>query len=165
MKASHLTLNSDFPHFPELIDYDIPLELIDSRVITTLQQMRYALGHPIHPSPLRDAWARLDGKPTSQHYAVGRLSKAGDIFPARGRLMACWLVAQQITDVRGLGLYSDTNGPDGDPWPMMHFDLRNVKRVFWVREGGQYFTLNGVEDRDFWRVVRQLIRLDMEYRR
>lgn len=165
MKASHLKLSDDFQHFPELIDYDIPLELIDSRVITTLQAMRLALGQAIYPSPLKDAWARLDGSTTSQHYAVGRLSKAGDIFPERGYLMVCWLIAQQQRDVKGLGLYTDTNGLDGGPWPMLHFDLRNSgKRVFWVRESGTYYTL-GSEDADFWRVVRALIERDMEYRR
>jgi hypothetical protein len=61
MKASHLSLQKDFPNFPELIDYDIPLELIDSRVISTMQAVRYVFGRPIYPSPLRRGWARLAG--------------------------------------------------------------------------------------------------------
>lgn len=159
MKASQLDLSNDFPHFPELIDYEIPLDLLDARVVVVLQQIRYSLDQPIYPSPLKRAWARTDKKSSnSQHYAVNRLSKAGDIFPERGYLMNCWLAAQQQKDIKGLGLYSDTNGPDGKNWPMLHYDLRNSgRRIFWVRENKKYYTL-GADDFNFWRVINDLIK-------
>jgi len=164
MKASNLILSKDFPHFPELIDYDIPLELLDARVVTTLQKIRYVFGRAMHPTPDKEGWARLDGSKTSQHYAVGRLSKAGDFFPERGYMMECWLVAQQIKDVMGIGLYLDTKGIDGAEWPMMHYDLRNSgKRVFWARDKGEYYTL-GLDDEGFWQCINKLIEKDKEFR-
>ena len=158
MKASQLSLSTDYPAFPEFHDYETPLESLDARVLLILQQIRYALGQPIYPSPARGAWVRLTGDTASRHYAVGRLSDAGDIFPERGYLMQCWLVAQEMKDIGGLGIYADTHGPDGGLWPMLHFDLRPGRRVFWARDG-DYFYLpqNRV---DFWRVIKEIVRIE-----
>lgn len=161
MKASHLSLSDDYPAFPEFADYETPLECLDARVLTTLQQIRYVLGQPIYPSPVRGAWVRLTGPATSRHYAVGRLSDAGDIFPERGYIMQCWLAAQEMKQVGGLGLYTDTHGPDGGPWPMMHFDLRPGRRLFWVRENGNYHYLKQ-DSTAFWGGIQSLINMDME---
>jgi hypothetical protein len=146
-----------------LIDYDIPLELIDSRVISTMQAVRYVFGRPIYPSPLRRGWARLDGSKTSRHYAINRLSDAGDVFPDRGYLMHCWLVFQQMKQVGGLGFYLDTRGPDGDFWPMLHFDLRPGRRIFWARQNGTYMSL-GANASEFWQAAGRAIDLDMQKR-
>lgn len=164
MKASELSLKKDFPNFPEIIDYEIPLNLIDARVILNLQKLRNIFGKPIVPTRVKAGWARIDGSRTSQHYALGRLSTAGDIFPELGYCMSCWLATQQIPEIKGIGLYLDTNGIDGKFWPMMHFDLRKTeKRVFWIRDKGKYYTL-GRNDAEFWQGISKLIEIDRGFR-
>lgn len=164
MKASKLNLNRDYPNFPELVSYEIPLHLMDAQVILNLQELRNIFGRPIIPSPVKAGWARTHGSTTSQHYAVGRLSTAGDIFPEVGHCLSCWLVAQQIPEIKGLGLYLDTKGINGKFWPMLHFDIRNTdKRVFWIRDNGNYYTL-GRHDTNFWQGIAKLIEIDKEFR-
>jgi hypothetical protein len=87
---------------------------------------------------------------------VGRLSDAGDIFPVRGGLLKCWLRAQEISEINGLGLYCDTKGPDGRAWPMMHFDLRPAPRMFWVRIDSVYFNWFR-SPVSFWRTFKYII--------
>ncbi len=162
-KASYLIHTRDYPDFPEFLDYEIPLELMDARVILLLQAARSRLCRPVYPSPVRGGWARLNGSVTSRHYAVGRLSDAGDIFPERGSLMHCWLIFQQMEQVGGLGLYADTRGIDGGRWPMLHFDLRPVRqRVFWIKSGGNYHTMG--QSAQFWPMLREIIKIDEGYR-
>lgn len=71
------------------------------RKILSSKGLREASGLPLIPSPVHDGWARTSGSKGSRHYAVGRLSDAGDIFPARGRLMECGLRAQERTEIGG----------------------------------------------------------------
>ena len=142
MKASELD-PIRYPNFPEFARFGIPLDLVDAAVVLILQRLRELSEIPITPSPVHGGWARTTGSSESRHYAVGRLADAGDVFPARGRLLECWVRAQEMWRIGALGLYSDTNGPDGKPWCMMHFDLRKVsRRVFWVREEGVYYYLH-----------------------
>jgi len=160
MKASELD-EKQYPNFPELIDFNIPLNFIDAEVVLKLQELREMFGFPILPSPIEEGWARKNGSKDSQHYAVDRLSTAGDIFPERGYIIDCWLTAQQIPEIMGLGLYLDTNGIDGNFWPMMHFDLRKTsKRVFWIRENGKYYYLKN----HFWHYFNKLVNIDKEFR-
>jgi len=140
MNASTLD-PSAYHSFPEFAEYGIPLDLVSASLLVTLQRIRDKTGIPIIPSPVHAGWARTNGSETSRHYAVGRLSDAGDIFPDRGRFLELYLHLQQVSDIGGIGIYADTNGPDGEPWPMIHFDLRPVDlRVFWARDG-QYYSL------------------------
>jgi|GEM_PF-1339450 hypothetical protein len=131
MKASELK-QSDYPNFPEFKKWGIDLSDVDAALITTLQSIRTTYGIPITPSPLQEAWSRKKGS-TSRHYAVGRLSDAGDIFPQRERVLDLWLQIQQRGDIGGIGLYVDTKGVDGKPWPMMHIDLR-PDRLLWTSD-------------------------------
>lgn len=105
------------------------LEHLDPALIGQLDELRQRLGRPIYPSPLAGAWARFDGSTTSRHYAVGRLSDAGDIFPA-GDVREAWLIAQDLP-FGGIGIYFDTLYQNR-PWPMLHLDLR-PNRVLWAR--------------------------------
>jgi len=156
MKASELK-QSDYPNFPEFKKWGIDLSDIDAALITTLQSVRTTYGSPITPSPLQEGWSRMNGSKTSRHYAVGRLSDAGDIFPDRDRVLDLWLQIQQRGDIGGIGLYVDTNGVDGKPWPMIHIDLR-LDRLLWTsdilrgKRKYHYFPSEG-----FWDVVERII--------
>jgi len=154
--ASELVPERDYPSFPEFREFQLPLHLVDADVLRVLQRLRDLSGVPIIPSPVYEGWARKSGHTTSRHYAVGRLSDAADIFPVRGGLLECWLRAQEISEINGLGLYCDTVGPDGRPWPMMHFDLRPQPRMFWVRIDSTYFNLFR-SPASFWRTFKYII--------
>jgi len=157
MRASELIPHRDYPSFPEFERFGLPVHLVDAEVLRVLQRIRDISQIPIIPSPIRAGWARTNGATGSRHYAVGRLSDAGDIFPARGRCLECWLRAQEIPALGALGLYSDTRGVDGLPWTMLHFDLRDAKpRVFWIREAGEYLYLNR-DPVSFWRAFKYII--------
>jgi len=158
MRASELSFKRDYPSFPEFAQYELPLHLVNAEVVSVLQRLRDMSGIPITPSPVPEGWARTSGSVGSRHYAVGRLSDAGDVFPARGRLLECWIRAQQIQEIGGLGLYIDTNGPDGLPWPMMHLDLRQTAtRTFWIRtEKIAYHYLHS-SPVTFWRMFKHTI--------
>ena len=159
MKASELNPQTSYPDFPEFQRYSLPLDKLNAATLITLQTVRDRTGIPVIPSPLPDGWARTDGSKTSRHYAVGRLSDAGDIFPARGRCMELWARLQAVQNIGAVGLYCDTRGPDGAPWPMIHFDLRNARnKLLWARDG-DYFYLHKQPGR-FWQIVQKII--DME---
>lgn len=158
MKASWLGPQS-YQSFPEFAEYGIPLELVSASLLVTLQSVRDKTGIPITPSPLSDGWVRTSGSETSRHYAVNRLSDAGDIFPAKGRCLELWARLLETSNIGAIGLYADTNGPDGSPWPMIHFDLRDARqKVLWGRDG-EYFYLP--QDRvEFWRVVDKILKFE-----
>jgi len=155
MKASELEPQT-YHSFPEFAEYGIPLELMNAALLITLQDIRNKIGIPIIPSPVHDGWARTDGSRTSRHYAVGRLSDAGDIFAAKGQCLELWIRLQAVQNIGAVGLYIDTHGPDGSLWPMIHLDLRSARqKVLWVRSGGEYFYLPQ-DQIDFWRVVSRV---------
>ena len=169
MRASELDPATDYPSFPEFKKYGTPMDLIDADLILVLQRLRAMSGIPIIPSPDTEGWARTRGDHDSRHYAVDRLSDAGDIFPSRGRCLDLFLRAQQMQEIGGIGIYSDTRGPDGNPWPMIHIDLRPYyrKRTIWARSGavwgrpGTYFVL-GVDNQGFSRALIDAIKIDKE---
>jgi len=159
--ASSLDFKQNYPSFPEFARHGIPLNLVSAELILCLQQIRDKTGIPIYPSPLPSAWARTDGSQTSRHYAVNRLSDAGDVFPDRGRFLELYLHLQQVSDIGGIGIYADTNGPDGEPWPMIHFDLRPVNlRVFWARDG-KYCSL-AKDPAGYARVLAKIIEMEAD---
>lgn len=159
MRASKLNHKQDYPSFPEFIENDINLNRVNAALIVTLQSLRDKTGIPIYPSPVPGAWARTDGSETSRHYAVGRLSDAGDIFPERGRYLELLFRVQQLPNIGGIGIYADTNGLDGHPWPMMHIDMRQYDlRVLWARDG-DYHTLNS-DPVGFARVLQKIIEME-----
>jgi len=157
--ASTLSQPFHYPHFPEFAQYGIDLSLVDAELIHVIERLRTLTGIPITPSPVQGAWGRTSGSETSRHYAVGRLSDAGDIFPARGRVLDLWLAAQAIPEIGGIGLYADTRGPDGQPWPMMHIDLRSY-RVSWACDtvsGSRAYYYLPHQPRQFWAIVGRII--------
>jgi len=86
--ANTLTL-ADYSNFPEFKKID--LSKVDAALIHQLQFLRKRSGVPMIPSPARGAWSRTWGSRGSRHYAIDRLSDAGDLFPERDRLMEVWL--------------------------------------------------------------------------
>ncbi len=169
LAADRLDPRIDYPNFPEFERCGIDLGLVRAELILTLQHLRTCSGIPLTPSPVSGAWGRLEGSATSRHWAVGRLSDAGDIFPAKGRTLDCWLAAQGMGDIGGIGLYVDTRGPDGTPWPMMHIDLRpgrllwtserrDAQRVYYYHTYPDGHTYQAAQGPDFWRVVDRIIR-------
>lgn len=158
MRASELH-KSEYKDFPEFEKYGIPLQYIDAALISLLQQIRTRTGIPIIPSPVREGWVRFDGSKTSRHYASNRLSDAGDIFPQRERVTELWLRMQAVKRIGAIGLYADTKGPDGKPWPMIHFDLRETKdKILWARDGNYYYLPQNREE--FWRTLVKIIKME-----
>ncbi len=158
MNAAQLNQAKDYPNFPELSAID--LSLTDARTILTLQAIRTQGGFPIFPGLLQANWGRTRGSETSEHFAVGRLSTAGDVFPQRGHVMRFWTLCQGQELAGGIGLYLDTRR-NGQPWLMVHFDLRPRPRLMWVRdEAGNYWydTINPIQ---FWGGIRTAIARDV----
>lgn len=108
---------------------------IDARLVQALQCWRDLLGQPLRITPVLEGIYRTTGSPTSQHYAVGRLSTAIDIFPMAGSVGQAFLTALSIDAFRGVGLYLDTK-----PGFMIHVDVRQGDRILWVRTGGNSYT-------------------------
>jgi hypothetical protein len=94
-----------------------------SSLIYTLDDIRKEWRQRIFPSPVKGALARFKGSGTSQHYAIGRKSTAVDIFP-EGIPIVFLLTLQRFPQIKGIGIYRDTFGPDGQYWTMFHIDVR-----------------------------------------
>ncbi len=161
MKASLLNQQKDYPNFPEFQRFGIDLSRTHADVLRILQRVRRRSGIPITPSPLQGAWSRLGGSNTSRHYAKNRLADAGDVFPQQGRALALWSILQEYSEINGLGLYSDKNGPRGTPQVMVHFDLRPGHRVHWItdRSGNYWSLLNNPIP--YWRTFNEIIKMDV----
>lgn len=115
------------------------LEHTNWKVLFMLQRFRNEWNQPVYPSTVKGSWARFDGSKTSRHYAIDRLSTAGDLFPS-GNVFEAWMLLQQLP-IGGLGIYFDTNRIAIQPGPMIHIDMREA-RLLWCRIGGEYFYLN-----------------------
>ena len=107
------------------------LENIEAKLIYFLDGYRDLLDEKVIPSPVAAGWYRFDGSMTSRHYAVRRLSDAGDVFP-QCDIRKALVVAMGCPWWGGIGVYLDTTGPSGKPEPMLHLDLR-PRRVLWMR--------------------------------
>lgn len=129
---------------------------ISAELVLALSEYRDQLGAPLIPSPLVDGWYRTDGSTTSRHYAVGRLSDAGDLFP-RCDVRKALMVAMGFDLFGGIGVYLDTTGPSGKPEPMLHLDLR-PGRVIWMRYNGRYiYPMNSAEAMaEFWQRLSEV---------
>ena len=115
------------------------LEFLEPKLLSTLINLRDVFGLPIYPSPLRGAWVREGGSPTSRHFIGNkRLSDAGDFFVGSNYHKA-WLDAQAIEDITGIGVYPYTKYSrlNGQNYcPALHIDIRprsNGSRLFWMR--------------------------------
>jgi hypothetical protein len=104
----------------------------DPDLIYALGRLRKNMKQRIFPSPVSGALARFRGSVTSQHYAVGRKSTGSDIF-CEGDPATNLRVILASKEFKGVGIYLDTNGPDGLPWVMFHVDKRAIKKpLIWV---------------------------------
>lgn len=131
------------------------LKLVDTRVLAGLNKLRDMHGKALHPSKHPDGWSRTTGSTTSRHYAVGRLSDAGDFFP-EGDVLECWLKAIQMPEWGGFGLYLDTKKSIYQPGAMMHLDLRPGPRVFWIRNEIGEYVLKDKEPAKFWNALARV---------
>ena len=150
--------------FWQSLKYISPNEFIDDitlanpQLFINLNQTRITLNKSIHPSPVEGSLARLYGRKTSAHYAVGKLSTGVDVFiegiPLRNFNT---LIRQNL--FTGIGIYLDTNGPDGKPWVMFHLDMRPIPLIWFaeknIKKSGWVYTYES--DRvDFWKKFRDL---------
>ncbi len=128
---------------------------IDADLVLALSEYRDRLGHGVVPSPVVDGWYRTDGSKTSRHYAVGRLSDAGDVFPQCDIRKA--LMVAMGWGWGGIGVYLDTTGPSGKPEPMLHLDMRQG-RVIWMRYNGRYiYPMSSAEAMaEFWQRLSEV---------
>jgi len=137
---------SEIPNFSRREFVVDPDRYIEPFLIYRLQDFRTRYGRRVFPSPVSGAIARTNGSKTSQHF-IGdwdnptRKSTAIDIFP-EGKAIHYALAAMQMVGLNGIGVYLNTKGPDGQPWVMLHIDIRRLPAnahgpVFWVvdREG------------------------------
>lgn len=127
--ASDLDWNA-IDNFSESEFAGVDLARLNESVIVNIANFRARLGKSVYPSPVGGAFVRTEGSFKSRHYAVNRLSDAGDWFP-RGHIANAFITAI-AAGYGGIGLYLDTQY-QGVPWPMIHLDNRKGQ-VFWICE-------------------------------
>lgn len=161
MSGDLMELSADVLDFAEIDHFsrgefpDGVLERVEDELILSLNEYRSRLGYPLVPSPLVAGWYREDGSVTSRHYAVDRLSDAGDLFP-QCDIRRAFLVAMGCEWFGGIGVYLDTNGPDGEPQPMIHLDLRPGQTI-WMRYEGRYIypLRSDAEQAEFFKLLSE----------
>jgi len=130
-------------------EFGIFYPLIDSNLLTMLDDLRDQWGKPIHISPVEGAIGRVDDS-SSQHNIIYNLgvSRAVDMFPegeSGGSMTPAeaeeFAALARNLGFTGIGLYRDTFY-NGQPWIMVHLDTRiNVNQgeaATWSRIGGEY---------------------------
>tara|TARA_R100001143_G_C3296155_1_gene103458 strand:- start:224 stop:697 length:474 start_codon:yes stop_codon:yes gene_type:complete len=131
------------------------LTYVDARVLEALDDLRERHARPLHPSRHPEGWIRFNGSEKSRHYVGGgQLSTAADFFP-EGDVRDCLLHA--VADPRwgGFGIYLDTKRSDLQPGPMMHLDLREGPRVFWVRTATGRYVYKNSRAHQFWMLIAE----------
>ena len=117
------------------------LKRTEAKVLETLQMLRSKWDNYIFPSMHPLGWARTDKKYSySEHYAIGRLSTAGDFFPA-GNVFQFWLMCQSFPEIGEIGIYFDTNRTKTQPGPMIHISISSKRRLH-CRINGVYHALD-----------------------
>jgi len=125
------------PNFKSEHFSESPDMFADPDLIYALQAFRTKVRRSIFPSPVAGALARFAGGTETQHY-VGdalhpiRKSTAVDIF-VEGIPIANLFCLLSIIEIKGVGIYLHTSGPDGKPWIMFHIDIRPDPLV-WICE-------------------------------
>lgn len=105
-------------------------EYTNVRLLSNLNQARELIKQRIYPSMVEGALARFGGSKTSQHYVgedlnnIIRKTTAIDVF-AEGTPIENFQLIYGSGLFKGIGIYLDTNGPDGEPWVMFHLDIRD----------------------------------------
>ena len=128
----------DMPKFSPGEFSEDPNKFAHPELLRKAQQFRTILRAKIFPSKAEGALARTSGNKTSWHFVDDvKLSMAWDIF-CNTHIFKAWTVALSCGLWKGLGVYFDTHGNNGKPWPMLHLDLR-PKPLIWYRDDGEYF--------------------------
>ena len=150
----------------EKVKYLIPGEFSENPIyaepllIYSLDEARLITNEKMFPSPVKGALARFTGNPETEHYAIGRLSKAGDVF-CEGYPLFNFLSILSSTLFNGVGIYLDTTGPDGYPWIMFHLDIREKgfnedQPLIWIADKvhgkNRYFYPQ--YEPQYWRLLR-----------
>lgn len=132
------------------------LKHVEADLVLGLSEYRKRLGKQVQPSSVVAGWYRQGGRKGSRHYAIERLSDAGDVFP-QCDIRDALLVAMGCDWWGGIGVYLDTNGNDGTPQPMLHLDSRE-ERVIWMRYQGRYiYPLRSESEREeFWKRLSEV---------
>ena len=105
-----------------------PDKYAEPQLIHSLSILRRSTRKKMRPSPVKGALARFKESKTSQHY-VGpkdnpiRKSTASDTF-SEGVPVSTYSHILYSHLFMGIGIYLETNGPDGLPWIMFHVDIR-----------------------------------------
>jgi len=115
-----------------------PDKYAEPELIYRLNAFRLKLGCIMHPSPVTGALARFSGGKSQHVVQNGEKSKATDQFP-EGIPFATYSLALVLKLFKGIGVYLDTTGPDGNPWIMFHFDIRPIgfnydTPLIWIAE-------------------------------
>lgn len=129
------------------------LHRLDPEVVYRLQRLRHIIGRRIYPSPAEGAIARFDdGAKYSQHYAVGRMSTAIDVF-CEGDPLDNFIAAVGSRLFNGIGIYPYTVFRNRN-WVMLHLDTRLGGPVYWARDSLMQYHNSG--ERMFWSVLRRI---------
>ena len=124
-------------HFSEK-EFNVDFNLVNPKLIYTLDTFRELYGKRIYPSPVDGAIARTYGSRSSRHYAIGRKSDAIDLF-MEGDIREMFILPLLSKLWGGVGIYFDTFYKDR-PWPMVHLDLRSGNlTTYWYRKKGEYY--------------------------
>jgi hypothetical protein len=111
--------------------------LADTILLRRLQDYRTILDGKIYPSKEDGALARKRGRKTSTHFINSKKRSTGiDVFPDCN-IFKAWTIALNCNLWAGVGVYFDTHGNNGQPWPMLHLDLR-PSPLIWYRDDGRY---------------------------
>lgn len=147
MKSADKLNWKNIQHFSKSEFPNGSLEKTSALFIERLAEYRAALGKAITPSPLLAGWIRTSGSESSRHYAVDRLSDAGDIFLSKGTdARYAFTLACQFFN--GVGIYYDTQLSKDEPRIMLHVDMRPTPTV-WARHRGEYlYPARGGRDAD-----------------
>ena len=141
----------EMPNFKFTEFSEDPDEHAHPYLLEAIQRYRTLLGKPFHPSPAPGALARFELDDIySEHYALGQMSKALDVFPDCD-IFKAFMIAIRSGLFNGAGVYFDTHYK-GAYKPMLHLDLR-FDKLMWFRSGGVY-TYD--TDPDFyWKLLSQ----------
>lgn len=128
------------------------LPWLDERVLWALARLRRQCGLRMTPSWASGAIART-WKPESQHYTIGRISTAVDLFVLEGTLKDVYEAAELLPEIGGFGAY-----PQWKPYHGVHIDIRprNGRLHTWMakKEHDEQIYL-GLD----WELVRKLTTL------
>lgn len=116
------------------------LKLLDRGLLELADHVRISLKSVMIPSPAKGAFARTTGSKRSKHYAVGRLSTAGDFFIPSLSVEEIFVKMSMMEGLDGVGIGFYTNKSlYGNNVPMIHLDIRESKLIWFEDKSGRYF--------------------------